>query len=80
MYNGSVHYWHVVRPLQCDKLRHHLLPSQDKLCQVGAVSSMSKHKSNPGKPSYTEWQNWHAAFGISCSAGQQQVSGPATNM
>lgn len=34
VYNGSVHYWHAARPLQCEKLRHHLLHSQEKLCQV----------------------------------------------
>jgi hypothetical protein len=37
VYNGSVHFWHVARPLQCDKLRSHLLPSQEKLCQVGLI-------------------------------------------
>lgn len=37
VYNGSVHYWHVASLLQCDKLRHHLLPSQEKLCQVCCI-------------------------------------------
>jgi hypothetical protein len=45
VYNGSVHYWHVARPLQCDKLRHHLLPSQDKLCQVGVASLQHRQQS-----------------------------------
>lgn len=36
IYNGSVHYWHASRPLQCDQLRSHLLPSAERLNQVWA--------------------------------------------
>lgn len=42
VYNGSVHFWHVARPLQCNKLRSHLLPSQEKLCQVGLIVILTK--------------------------------------
>lgn len=31
VYNGSVHHWHVSRPLQRPGLRHHLLPSMEKV-------------------------------------------------
>ncbi|WIA22560.1 hypothetical protein OEZ85_000994 [Tetradesmus obliquus] len=34
IYNGSVHYWHASRPLQCDQLRSHLLPSAERLNQL----------------------------------------------
>lgn len=40
IYNGSVHYWHAARPLQCDKLRHHLLLSQERLCLVGGMACL----------------------------------------
>jgi hypothetical protein len=31
VYNGSVHHWHVSRPLQRPGLRHHLLPFMEKV-------------------------------------------------
>lgn len=34
IYNGSVHHWHAARPLQCEQLRQHLLPSLERMCQV----------------------------------------------
>ena len=35
LYNGTVHYWHVSRPLQRDKMRGHLLATAEKVVQVG---------------------------------------------
>lgn len=34
VYNATVSYWHVSRPLQTSGLRQHLLPSQEKICQA----------------------------------------------
>jgi hypothetical protein len=31
VYNGSVHHWHVSRPLHTVGLRHHLLPSLEQV-------------------------------------------------
>eukprot|EP00798_Chlamydomonas_sp_ICE-L_P031647 gene31647-6844_t len=31
VYNGSVHHWHVSRPLQCAEMRKHMLPSMEKV-------------------------------------------------
>ncbi|GFH19939.1 uncharacterized protein HaLaN_16976, partial [Haematococcus lacustris] len=42
VYNGSVHHWHVSRPLQRDKLRHHLLPSMEKVWQ--ALEKVPNHE------------------------------------
>lgn len=35
VFNGAVHFYNAVRPLQRDGARAHLLPAQEKLCQVG---------------------------------------------
>jgi len=32
VYNGTVHYWHAARPLQRDRMRPLLLPSQEAVC------------------------------------------------
>ncbi|KAF8063688.1 CFAP46 [Scenedesmus sp. PABB004] len=34
VYNGSVHFWHVCRPLHTDGLRAHLLPASERLNQA----------------------------------------------
>lgn len=34
VYNGSVQYWHTSRTLQRDKMRSHLLPSQEAICNA----------------------------------------------
>jgi len=35
VYNGSVAYWQAAQALQMEGVRVHLLPSQDRMCQVG---------------------------------------------
>lgn len=37
VYNGSIAYWHAARPLQVEQLRQHLLPWQERVCQVRAA-------------------------------------------
>eukprot|EP00200_Dunaliella_tertiolecta_P013666 CAMPEP_0202394750 /NCGR_PEP_ID=MMETSP1127-20130417/93597_1 /ASSEMBLY_ACC=CAM_ASM_000462 /TAXON_ID=3047 /ORGANISM="Dunaliella tertiolecta, Strain CCMP1320" /LENGTH=1471 /DNA_ID=CAMNT_0048997397 /DNA_START=145 /DNA_END=4558 /DNA_ORIENTATION=- len=42
LYNGSVHHWHVVQPLQRAGLRHHMLPSM--LAVMAALNKVPGHE------------------------------------
>eukprot|EP00873_Tetraselmis_striata_P015149 jgi/Tetstr1/435413/TSEL_024322.t1 len=46
VYNGTVHYWHVSRPLQRDGMRSSLLPSQEAFVQalVASVAGQEEWK------------------------------------
>jgi hypothetical protein len=46
VYNGTVHYWHVSRPLQRDGMRSALLPSQEAFVQalLAAVTGQEEWK------------------------------------
>ena len=42
VYNGSVHHWHAVQPLQRRGLRHHILPSM--LAVMAALGKVPGHE------------------------------------
>lgn len=66
VFNGSVHHWHVSRPLQRDSMRAHLLPSMEKvMAALEKVPGQDEWKVSMGKvmvaafeevPGQKEWK------------------------
>ncbi len=64
VYNGSVHNWHVSRPLQRAGLRHHLLPSMEQVMQ--ALEKV---------PGHEEWKVRNLMALAMCQAEAQPAAG-----
>lgn len=66
VYNGSVKYWHVSRPLQRAAMRKYLLPSMERVMAV-----LDK------VPGHEEWKVRAGGPGVGCVWGEAWASGEA---